>query len=770
MTCDGRSAPRGNLKIVLHALILSGGEVFREDLAALIGEKETAQGSGRFGQVRNALSKLRNEYGLEIPDDEDPVILAQKQPRASIDLWEFFAHVRCKRFTEAYAMISDGQEPHLLAGDADPENPIWKETLEEFQRAREKTIAAFEAASGNRRSMLATRERLLGRSLVPGVGPSVPIRSVRDKLEELKVPWRQERPEETHSESLPSGYLADLLIAEGASTTQAIVVGGPGAGKTLTAISTFLRLTDPLGEGIVAGGRTVLYVDPEAEGSQPDFGTARWLARRLKQEQAEDTGRPILIMPHGDAFLSPRSNLKATLDSRLFRDHDLLLCCGTQLYSRRLRYEDFGIHVIHLEPWSLELQKAFASRIAGERKCAEFVAWREKEPTRKEICDVPLHLVHVLSLLGEDVEALAEVSTPAQLFEGVARMRLRVAGTGLDEDELMRDLSALAHRFYADAAPADTPIAFSAEELQILLEGRGRKHAQRRAETMINTTLLSVSSRPGAGTLRFEDPSWGWYFVARHIVHTVLRRPEDTLMAFSKLLSARMAALCEEMLWEKVELYEEEIHASLASALRSGQAEGVDPARLTIAREQVGYLLGVLGGGRAREELEALVHPDSSAREAETLVRRGVILGLADGGAVPVADRYVQLLTAEREQGGSQPERDANIGFMLSSRGDQRFDLARPERVAKGVRPLRAVGDIVQGFDDERHSGSRRIKLFTLLDLGHHPLVSNKGYQQAIERQSEQLRRMLGRLKTDPGARDWPEVIELERLLADKEG
>lgn len=765
MTFDGRRAFRSeHLKIILHALILGRKEVFREELATLIGEKPTPPGHGRFGNVRNALSKLRREFGLEI-GEEDPVVFPRTQPGASIDLWEFFAHVRCERFSEAYAMIEGGQEPHLFAGADDPEHPVWKKTLEDFQRARAETIARWEAASGNRRSMLATRERLLGRSLVPGVGPSVPIRGIREELEELKVPWTQERPEATHSDSLPSLYLAEILTREDASPTQALVVGGPGAGKTLTAISTFLRLTDSLERDPVPAIRPVLYIDPEAEGSQSGFGTARWLARRLRQEQAEDTGRPILIMPHGDALLSPRPNLKTLLDSRLFRDHDLLLCCGSQLYSRRLRYEEFGTHVIHLDPWNLDLQKAFALRIAGERKCAEFVNWRKKEPTRKGLCDVPLHLVHVLSLLGEDAAALAEVSTPAQLFEGVARMRLRVARTGLDEDEMIRDLGALAHRFYADAAPADTPIAFTVEELRLFLRARGRDEVKRRSETMINNSLLSVS-QPGAGTLRFEDPSWGWYFVARHIVHTVLRRPEDTLLAFSKLLSARMAALCEEMLWEKVELYEEEIHASLGSALRQSRAEGVDRARLTIARAQVGYLLGVLGGGRAREELEALVDLDSLTREADILVRRGVILGLADGGAEEIADRYVASLRAEREQGGSQPERDANIGFMLSSRGDQPFHLDSPARIAKGVKPLRAVGDILHGFEDPRHTGSRRIKLFTLLDLGRHPLVSNKGFQGAIEEHWEQLGALLKSLQGERQASTWPEVLELERLLA----
>lgn len=766
VTYDGKPAASGkNVRIVLHALVLGRGSVFREDLADLIADHEKPA-KQRNQAVRNALTKLRS-LSLAISNGENPVAMSVSQPHASIDLWDFFAHVRCHRYKEAYAMIADGQEPYLLPGADQPDSPIWEQTLAAFDEARAKTIAAIEATSGRRHSMLATREWLLARSLVPGVGQAVPIRRVRRSLERLKPPWIQERPERTNGTVLVSEHLATVLTRSGPIPSQAIVVGGSGSGKTVTAISTFLKLTDRLGDDFTSPeARTVLYVDPEAEGSQPGFGSDEWFEQRLDEVGAEGGGRPIVIMPHGDALLSShQEDLKSILDSRLFRGTDILLCCGAQLYSRRLSYVEFGTHVIRLTPWGVSLQREFAEALAGRRKRLRFESWLRQDSTRRQLCSVPLHLVHVLSLLGEDSEALAEISTPSQLFDGVARMRLRVAGHNVDEDRMMQDLASLAHRFYVDAAPADSPFRFSPEELKLHLQSRGHKSASRRADATINDTLLTVSP-PGSDTLRFEDPSWGWFFVAWHIVHTLLHRPSETLGAFSKLLSANMASLCEEMLREKLEHYQSQIHSSLSLALGGEGAQQVDPERLTIAREQVGYLLGVLGDRQVREELAPLVEGDSPQREPDDLVRRGIVLGLADGGAARFADLYVDALRDERDRGGPTPERDAYVGFLLSSRGDQPFDPERPGRIGKSVDPIRTVGDLVQALDETRHAGSWRIKLFTLVDLGEHPAISRQGFEGAIELHRERLATILSGLEDDRRRRGWPELAELRQLLA----
>jgi hypothetical protein len=762
---DGKPAARGkNVKIVLHALVLSRGNVFREDLADLIGNPEAGL-ADRDQAVRNALSKLR-DLSLEIPPGENPVIVDTSQPSARIDLWEFFAHVACERYGDAYRMIEDGQEPHLLAGADDREHPAWQQTFADFEDARARTIAAIEATAGRRRTMLATREWLLARSLVPGVGQAMPIRKVRERLESLQAPWTRLRPEEREGSGHVSRYLASLLVEEGTIPNQVVVVGRPGAGKTTAAISTYLRLTDLLGEDEAASRvRTVLYLDPEAEGSQPGFGSDEWFEALLRKAGAEDDGRPIAIVAHGDAFLSRhQGKLRSVLDSRLFRDTDILLCCGEPLYSRSLSYEVFGTHVVRLEPWDAKFQRSFADALVGESKCGEFSVWLQQDPTRERLCSVPLHLAHVLSLLGGDPQALAKVTTPAQLFDGVARMRLRVAGHMLNEDQMMQDLASLAHRFYADAAPADKPIHFNPEELKLHLEQGGGGNLALRANALIDHTLLTTSPH-GSDTLRFEEPTWGWFFVGWHIAHTLLHRPQETLEAFSKLLSADMASFCEEILAERLEHHRPEIQASLTLALYGGGAPGMNPARVRIARVQVGYLLGVLGDRQAHQMLLRLIEPDSKEREPDDLVRRGVILGLADAGRTDVADCYVDALTAERERGEHAPQQNANIGFLLSSRGDQSFDPERPDRIDRQVDPIRTVGDLVHGLEDSRYAGSWRIKLFTLIELVQHPEIPPDLVDQALTAHRIQLETTLDRLRQDPSTQGWPEVEQLARLL-----
>ena len=246
------------------------------------------------------------------------------------------------------------------------------------------------------------------------------------------------------------------------------------------------------------------------------------------------------------------------------------------------------------------------------------------------------------------------------------------------------------------------------------------------------------------------------------MVNTALHDPGETLKVFSKLLSAGMAELCEEMLTEKLAHSREQIYSALDRALRDSDT-GLERGRLAIAREQVGYLLGALGDRTVRRELAPLVESRPSQREADHLVRRGLSLGLADGGATEFADLYVEMLERERGRGGPTPQRDANIGFLLSSRGDQAFDPERPGKIVEGADPIRTVGDLVRELDDPRHAGSWRIKLFTLLDLSRHPAIAPERFAAALEPHRERIGQILDRL--EDGGHGWPEPQALRERL-----
>jgi hypothetical protein len=765
VTVDGRPAATGaHQKIVLHALVLGRGQVDRGDLIELL-PNDYLNLRARQQSLRNTLSKLRR-LGLDVTHRDNPVMMPLAQPNLSVDLWEFFAHADFGRHEDAFRMIAAGEEPTLLPNDEDPENVVWSQTLQDFDAAKAKLTAALAASSDRRRSTDQTRAQLLARRLVPGVGQPVAIGDVRERLEPLAVPWRVERPETPPSEPLLPEYLASLLTRGSAAFPHRVLVVGPaGAGKTLAAISTFLRLTEHFERSTLTGERPVLYIDAETEGHQEGFGSDAWLKRRLREAGADTNVRPIVILSQADGYLAQRQHeLRTVLDSWLFRDTDLLVCCGTQIYTRRLCYEDFGTHVIHLEHWDRDLQRAFARAVVGEETAAAFDAWCDEPGTPDHLCRVPLQLVHVLSLLASQGGTLTGISRPWELFEEVARMRLRVSGTAIDEDELLQDLATVAHRFFADARAAGQPIRFSSEELKLYLDTRPGGDGRARATALIGETLLTAS--PAAqGELRFEASQWGWFFTARHLVHTLLYDPSRTVAAFSKFLSADVMDLCEQMLRGALERHANEIHSALRLALHDRSAAEIGRGRQTIAREQIGYLLGALGDRGIREELAPLVADGSAAREADTLVRRGITLGLADGGAREFADSYVEALRRERDTGGPSPERDANIGFLLSFRGDQRFDPDHPAAIAASRTPVRTVGNLVRGLEESHHSGSWRIKLFTLLDLGAHPAVSHALWSATIAPYGPRLQAIAKRLEQDPETRPWPELYELRQLL-----
>lgn len=760
---DGKPVATGpNLMVVLHALVLGRGRVYRDDLIDLL-PNVTQSRDQQLAALRNALSSLRR-LSLDISSADNPVVMKPSQPHASIDLWDFFTHVEFGRYDKAHALISAGQEPYLLANEEDPRNRVWERTLSDFRQARRATIDALDASSGRRRSMLDVRERLLARSLVPGVGRRVAIAEVRERLEPLAVPWRDERPTGAGAAGSLSEHVAELLTADG-PPRQVVLVGGVGAGKTLAAISAFLRLTDGLAD---TGGetRTVLFVDGEAEPADDDFASDRWLERRLRRVGGEGQGRPVTIVTNADALLNVKQQrLRQLLDSRLLRDTDVLLCAGSQLYARRLAYEDYGTHVIHLEPWGRPQQLAFADAVFGPERRALLERWLDSDPTRGQLCAVPLHLVYVLSLLDEGEAALAEVTNQRELFEGVARMRLHVAGAPFDQDELMQDLASLAHRFYPDASPADGTLHFTTEEIKQHLRRRGRKAVKRRAATLVDDTLLQLSA--DHARLHFEAPSWQTFFVARHLTSTLLYGQDEVLEAFSRFLSADVLEACRQMLEPQLARHRAAIAASLRFALLEQGPVDLTSGRWIVAREQIGYLAGRLDDRAANDVLTPLLDAGSPLREPSNLVRRGIAIGLAEGGRADVADAYVDELRGERASGGPSPRRDTNLGFLLSVRGDQRFDPERPAVIHGDALPLHSVTDLVDALTDGDLAAAWRVKLFTLVDLAAHPAVPDANLERALAPHRERLAEIADRLALDPVRERWPELAEL-RLLLDR--
>jgi hypothetical protein len=758
-----------NLQRVLHALILGGGRLDRMQLRGLHPDAWRKADEGDQA-LRDALKHLRGRHKLNITGVRYPT-LEKEQQSASIDLFEFFFFAESGEYGKAWRMIERGQEPVTPLGP----DAFWNETLQRFQRCRVEVERECTEETARGAVMRSVREELLGRTLVAGVGPETPIGELREELDSLTFAWRSERPAISEEGPLPK-YLRDTLVDGGSAPRRIVVVGAPGSGKALTAISTFLRLTDILESPREPGElRTVLFVDARQEGTETGFAGEEWLGKRLAASGHEaGDGRPIAIVPHADAFLARSGRpTREALQLPLFAKTDVMLCCNELHYEQVLRFAGYGSHVVRLLPWRRDQQRTFALALYDDKTMLDaFEQWRGADEARDVLCRVPLNLTYVLWLLdlarqGSGHHGIHQISARAQLLESVARMRIQTQGAdGSELDAVMDELGEVAHRFNRASSPADVAISFPSQALREHLKAGRRQNAGARYDTLTRKTLLGATAQ-GKRELRFEDALWGWFFTAYHLVRSVQSpgKPSAVLKAFGRLYWPNVIELCEELLRDRLQLHEEAIVTALRDALEAPPAPGIVAARRRIAREQIAYLLGVLANPGLREQLAQYFDAESSAYEEDRLVRRALVFGIANGGSNEFADRYAEELRAERKQPPPKPLADTNVGFLLGYRGDQAFDLEDPDRIELGVEPKRLVVELAKSLLDKRHRGSWRLKLATLIDLGDPERIEPERFAKAVAPHREELLGVLEHLDSRKVEGRWPEVGALREIL-----
>jgi hypothetical protein len=691
----------------------------------------------------------------------------------TVDLWEFLDDMEedPPRLEQARAILQKG-------GLHDPcsrtsRHQIWKEAVARYESAKKKLDEAAFAPDPPPalRSRVAayvsqTRERLLDHKVVPGVIDDQKVGDVRGILDRIKA---MRSGNDGDGGRLRAAVLADRLEGKVEGCPSRIVlIGGSGAGKEITAVMTCLELAERF-ERDPSSGLVPVYVDAMRRRLEPGFGGAEWFAKLLEEAGLEEGQKPIVVLTHADAYLASEDEIQAALAQDLFQVEHLLVCCGANFYGSRLRLRSFlDAEEEPLEPWKRDFQEDFAEATMEPTVVERFRRWLDGDESREALCEVPLHLVYVLTMLAESQE-LEEVSQPTDLLEAVAQVRLSLSlGDGFDVDDCLDLLGAVAHNFYRDAIiSTGPPIQLSRGGLLALLENRkgSLEHPPRRwRDQLLHSTLLTAY---GPQTFAFEHPIWGAYLVARHIDSTLRVRPEETLRVFCKFLSADVSVLCEELLESSATTDAESLRQALRSALDEGDPD-LDPDRIRIAREQICYFLGTIKHRGMRTELLHRVNPASENHEPDPLIRRAILFGLADGGSYLAANRYVDRLRAEREAGETR-ERETNIGFHLTFRGDQPFVLGRPTVVTEGVSCARTVAALVRGLQERKHRGSWRIKLFTLLELANHPKVDLKVFDAEFEKNLDELTPALERLRRGRRSSSWPELEELRRLIEEFE-
>ncbi|MGE0066243.1 MAG: hypothetical protein AB7T48_02720 [Solirubrobacterales bacterium] len=759
---------------VLYALVMSRAELSKEALIEVLPPEQKRKGKvvprNDSQTLSQALSWCRGELGLNITRYTFPVMLESLQPHVSIDLWSFLDHMDDGELAAAEEVLErSGDDPVAPDGLA-KHAALWNATLSRFQRQVAKLRSATREGELRRGAIAARREELLDMLTSPGVGSPLPLRDVRAEIERLPLPWGVPNSTERLSDAPLPDYLASLLTTErSAAGMRLMLIGRPGAGKTLASRLVFLQLAERfLAEQEAESVPALLYFDAiEEENSSPEFATDAWLEKVIEEAGGQGGPRPIVIIAHADRLLSnPEVEPRELFSRRLFRECDTLVCFGDHLYASRVSKEEYGRHVIQVRPLGPEEQSQCAEALFDSATREAFEAWRDEKDdgTRTAICGTPLHLAYVLDFVASDPAALERISTHWHFFDQVARMRLNRGGIGADdEDARFDELAALAHHFYS--AAHDRPIGFSRSKLRAFLKKRDPRDVAARTDALIHRTLLSAPE-PASNEIRFETASWGWFFVASHLASAVLgESPEAILRSFSKFVSSDIADLCESMLAEDLAIHVETIHSALWSALQGGLDAGLRPSGLRVARMQIAYLLAKLDDVDTREDLLALLEPASDPREEDAYVRTAIAYGFANGGDGAVADRQVERMTTRGRPPAQDDEREANVHLTLSFRGADEFSPARFRERDGEIDAAPAVAALVRLLEDEAHRGSWRLRIFSLTELRSHRAVDVSSVLWALDRHRKRIRAILEAREEDPLTRDWSELGWLRQIV-----
>jgi hypothetical protein len=748
---------------ILQALVLAQGQVHRDDLFELIG---WGDGTGKAGSFKTMVSALNQLPGITVQNGR--IVTLEADEAASIDLWEFLRLAKDERTAvQAARLIAGGKRPRLLLPDVDERNDLWVETFDQFDAAADRLsalVGQVEAASRFEDDPVVTqRERLVNRRVTGRLQSGARIETTFDRVRHLRFPWR--RGDDGPVDQQITEAIADALERQVAQPRRAVLIGPPGAGKRLAGIMTYVELADRYVER--GGGAPVpIHVDGVAVASERDFPGREWHDRTLAAWSVVEGRRAIAVMTRADAYLARHADdLDAILGAPLFHDTDVLLCCSDRFYYRHLVDREYATDVFELVLWSFEHQMEYAEAAYGTGVSRLFERAMRRNKSLARLCRVPFHLVLVLEQIASDGK-LVGVSNEAQLFARVARHRLtRVPAAGPDVDEELNVLASVAYEFYVDArANVASAVRLPRDGLVRHLRNKhGYAAAQARelARTLESESLL-VASDNDDDLLQFEDTTWGWYFVARHISHTLRDGERDVLSAFAKFLSPEVALFFEQMLRDALKVEPDHVLDALRACLLGDGGSTLDPRRRRVARQQVAYFLGAVGDARVREELMPLLDLASDHFERDPWVRRGVLSGLADGGLVAAADQFVEGLRTEIAANGATPERNCNIGFLLTFRGDQPFDPSAPD-VIHGASCTKTVAQLVRGLRETDRPAGARIRLFSLLDLGRHPSIDQASWADAIADNVVELKAIHGSLVEQ--GRNWPEVVELRAVL-----
>jgi hypothetical protein len=784
ISCDGRPVlkNRSLMRRTVHALALTPDGLTEVELIKLTGKSPSKNDEHNLDQRLNDVAKQIGKGWCR--RESDRLVLAD---HVVVDVRRFITLVEQGEADDAEQLLADGDAialvdgvPRDIAAKFAPLTDRHAEALERHERQKAGPRLLTQKARGEIRAQIATAERL---PVVPHLPAVKHAAEVADALAAAPLPWRDLSPpgELEDQPLLVDAILSHMLDGRDDDTPRRFFVcGGPGSGKSLVATVAYLRLAKLFNAELDAGRVSFvpLRFDVRQWMRRGTFGTDAWVRHHLRdQPQSGKTSgglgirlplRPLLVLEHIDALLAPAANTPEKLDrllrGPLFTGLDVIYSCQQPFFTRYLQPRAIEAQVAFLEPWPRELQLRYTEQVLGDTARKRLDAWLDEDPGRAEITKIPLQLVLVTTSLANDVE-LGGIKQSQHLFKVVANHRLaRDAETDREAVDRRRVLGLVAHHFYEETrVDALNAIEFAGSRLTDLLEAQeeiGEGGVAKWVDILENHTMLVRD--PMMNHFSFESASWGWYFVAAHIADVLERKPEETLQAFSKYLTKDITNFLIWNLRDFVGQAPRQARLAMQAALTAPPEEmTLDRHRVRIAREQIAYFLGSTRDPAVIDVLAPMLET-----EEDDWVRRGIAFGLADGDQPDYADWYVARLQAELEAGGEMPQRDTNIGFHLTFRGDQPVVVDRIDAISPDPSCVQTVAELVRGLSEDRHPGSWRIKLWTLIDLGRHPSIAPDAYAEAIAPHEAALREIARKLAAYGRARGWPELADLHDLLA----
>lgn len=552
-----------------------------------------------------------------------------------------------------------------------------------------------------------------------------------------------------------------------------MVIAPPGTGKSLICRLIFLGLA----ERFLADGTAV-----------PELVDLRSSTLPAASDLSRD--RQVLILDSLDELLASGTlaQVRQAVEDEVLEQASVI-ACRTQFYEQFLTGTTLleGRTVIEIHAWDTPTIEAYIDAYyrhifkAEDMNVVADLKRRLESPNVESLLSIPLRLNMALDLIppGDNnlPTDLNSLSLHRQWIQTTLRNESARRGSVLEPEEKLRFLTTLAWRFYDEGTPGiqSAPSFTDADVQQVISEmmiGATQEEIRQAVRDVESYSILVSAEPDGGGTtlfdsFEFQHKTYQEFLVARYVMNSALSGPEAAASVFRQHLSPQVSDFIKDDFKNsgRTPGQAQRLATNLQQALASydrESARNLDSVRLRSTTQQICYYLASLPLTPVRDAML-----DRLAAEKDPWVARAIAIGLSFGGETRGLDQYIESLRRERQLGRSTDINDLNIGYHLSFFGDQPFDPVQPFLDQKLESVSSTVSRLIYQLSIETDFGSWRLDLYAILDLYRHRTQSKASCVSTIIENRDRLIWVLDQFKVDARTRNWPEVQDLEVILAE---